>query len=1100
MIKAVLVLERGLIPPIAELASLNDDIDAEFLKLHFPREAQSWPRQGLRRASVNSFGFGGTNAHAILDDANHYLEDRGLVGNHCTKPMAGDLSPSLPPAPDPDHVASEGTPKLFVFSGHDQGAVGRIMKSLQAHLEGELRADDRLDNEFLAALAHKLSHRRSLHSWRVSVTADTVPNLIAQLAVAKPTVTRAWAEPKVGFVFTGQGAQWVGMGRELAVFPVFRDSVLAADLFLRSELGCAWSVAEILLPSDSNSGSSKDTIQIAEPRYAQPLCTVLQVALVEVLRLFGVSPSAVVGHSSGEIAAAYAVGAMNRESAWKVAYFRGVLSSKIAEASAADEENWPRGGMMAVGLSEDAVRPYVDSVLRARGGGVVGVACINSPRNVTISGDLRLVEALQAELQKENVFARLLKVPVAYHSPHMERLASQYRRLIGVLSPGVSPPRYAIMVSSVTGQNVPAEELRKADYWVRNMVSPVRFSDAVSRLCRNAVKKERKKLDLSHRESVAVSDLLEVGPHSTLQGPIREVIQGTSSSLSAKVDIAYASALVRGRPAGTTFLEAIGQLHCSGHIVDLGRVNKRASGVKWPNTVLSTLPEYPFDHSQRYWSEPRVSRNMRMQSQRYTEYLGAPVPDYNPLEPRWRNMLRTSTMPWIGDHVINGECLFPAAGMVVMAVEAMAQILRGADKEVVAYEVCDMEVLAALTLPADEASGVETQLALRPWQDPRNKESSSAAFTLFSISGDDLFTEVCRGTVKVEFARLNVVHDEGALDRQDQDLRARIAGAVGTYGAELDRPAVFKKLWDNGYQFGPSFRGIEWTRRDGTGRSVTMVGTREPEPMAGTPAPSIIHPVVLDRILQTTLLPVARSDDAPTGTWVPTFIPKIRLPGNRIREETVQVLTVVRQMSGRLCNASAQVLGNKSSIGSLQGLELTMVSADELAGGEVSQKTYIKRLCYDMLYKPDVGLLDAQQLSGFVHSPSSKSNPGDVNSFAPLECYIDLLAHKNPGMRILQIGARMDATTKCIFGTLVQETPNGTFSRFAQYDLTDPEQTESDDVTLLLGSVPKMQARVFDSGLDPATQGFADSKYDLVIMSNPNACRSLIDVRKFIKE
>lgn len=192
---------------------------------------------------------------------------------------------------------------------------------------------------------------------------------------------------------------------------------------------------------------------IDKPQMAQPICTILQVSMVRLLRVLGVYPVTVVGHSSGEIAAAYAIGAISQLSAWKLAYFRGLHSSRLAA------EPRSSGSMMAVGLSETAVQPYLDRIVDSRSEGILALACVNSPQNVTVSGDAHLIQELSATLERDGVFARRLKVSVAYHGPHMARVAEPYRHSIGDLRPGETLPYFATMISSVTGENATAADL-----------------------------------------------------------------------------------------------------------------------------------------------------------------------------------------------------------------------------------------------------------------------------------------------------------------------------------------------------------------------------------------------------------------------------------------------------------------------------------------------------------------------------------------------------------------------------------------------------------------------------------------------------------------
>lgn len=353
------------------------------------------------------------------------------------------------------------------------------------------------------------------------------------------------------------------------------------------------------------------------------------------------------GHSSGEIAAAYAVGAISKQSAWKVAYFRGLVSSKLANDSSGVI---PRGSMMAVGASESQVRPYIERVLNDTKNGVLIAACSNSPKSTTLSGDENLIQEVQAILEKEGHATRLLRVPVAYHSPRMLHVATPYRKLIDRIDPGEPPVSYAPMVSSVTGNNIAHDDLLRSDYWVKNLVSPVCFSDAMRHICRNSSNRAKRKLDLSHRESVSITNLIEIGPHSALQGPVRDAVQAWTPP---NHEISYCPTLVRGKSGTHTILEAAGRLLCCGFRVNLVHANNVSGTHGGSFMTLPHLPEYPFDHSQTFWYEPRISKNLRLPFQQYnTEFLGLPVADWNPLEPRWRNNLKISSIPWLGDHKV----------------------------------------------------------------------------------------------------------------------------------------------------------------------------------------------------------------------------------------------------------------------------------------------------------------------------------------------------------------------------------------------------------------------------------------------------------------
>ena len=375
-----------------------------------------------------------------------------------------------------------------------------------------------------------------------------------------------------------------------------------------------------------------------QPELSQPVCTALQIALLDLFSDWNLRPSVVVGHSSGEIAAAYATGAISRESAWKIAYYRGNVASWLSNSSQ------KRQGMLAVALSQAEVTKYLES--SAFKTSFLAVACINSPKSVTVAGNSAALDALKAQLDQESVFARRLKVNVAYHTEYMQNASGMYASLLGSIAiPKQSNSSEPIMISSVTGQRIESRELCDPQYWVRNMTSPVKFLDAISIVCTTAGAAPRKLR--SRRSNMEVDYFLEIGPHAALRGPIRETFHATRTNGILN----YSSSLMRGQSAAISAVKAAGELFCAGAPTLISRVNSISSesNVK----TLVDLPKYPFDHSKLYWQESRISKDFRFRDQPYHELLGNRAMDWNPSEARWRNILATNENPWMLDHKVN---------------------------------------------------------------------------------------------------------------------------------------------------------------------------------------------------------------------------------------------------------------------------------------------------------------------------------------------------------------------------------------------------------------------------------------------------------------
>lgn len=948
VIKSILVLENAIIPPNADLQNVNARIDEDFLRIKLPRQAMVWPDTGLRRASVNSFGFGGSNAHVVLDDAYNFLREKGLTAFHVTAlepPSTLDFSIPVPAIKqfgtddgNGDGTRRQPTSLVLLLSASDKNGLKRLSAAYDDHLT---RVQSSMTVEtfrcYLKQVAYTLSNRRSRLPWKAHAVINDHHQALPAIEKVMSNPMKSKSAPKTAFVFTGQGAQWARMGVELVRYPVFVCALHRAKMVFKT-LGSAWDLMEELFKADAES-------RISEAELSQPLCTALQIALVHLTRYFSIRADAVLGHSSGEIAAAFCAGAISEEAALRIAYFRGVSAARLSYNTT------HRGTMLATGLNAEAAQPLVESIDNT---GSLVVACHNSPKSSTVSGPVELVERLKHQLDAQGIFARILKVNVAYHSPQMQQVAQQYMDQLGCISEGEAPTHSLLMLSTVTGQQVDHSALQQPNYWVKNLVSPVKFSEAFSHLC---IENNHKKIDRSHLKSLKIDLCVELGPHSALMGPIRDIFAHVSTSGQS---LPYFAAVERNKSAVHSILTLAGDLECHGASVDLFRVNHDDQSPRSLCT-LADLPEYPFDHSNAYWHESRVSKNLRLNDEPKLDLLGKRVSDWNSFEARWKNTIRLSELPWVEDHKINGTILYPAAGMIVMAIEALRQT-ADPSKDLSGYALRNVDYEAALTL---SSGSVDVEFFLHQAKQTTKGESLWSRFRLFALLDSQEWTEICSGEARREyevttsgfnghiedlehFTHLKMMHE--AIDQRCQTA--------------TEKSQCYETIDKCGLNFGPAFQSINHPRYgDGCAVGEVQCFNWAKNTSSNPHQSHVVHPCTLDGLIQMPMIALSKGGSRSIPSLIPRKIKRVWIANQGLQHTTNQGLHAVTdalKQGNRGIEASVSVMDNTLSqhCAELEGMQFAAIN-EQPSGAEESINGHM--LC-NFTWFPDMDLASPDEI------------------------------------------------------------------------------------------------------------------------------------------
>ncbi|KAL2004487.1 hypothetical protein VTN00DRAFT_3459 [Thermoascus crustaceus] len=1129
VIKTVLMLENETILPNRNFKYPNPRIPFYEWKLKVPVFVHPWDIKGPHRASINSFGYGGSNAHAIIESAREYLDSRAIKGSFrhfkslrsqnektdvdvtdkdsstdyrngvtristYTKQGCPNGTIDLPEAngdeinvPIESHkgdshgpMAEDDEPtRLFVLSAFDEASGKRQIENLLNYIEERIETTD---SKFLDDLAFTLNERRTKFIWKAAIQGRSMADIKSSL-LRSIKFDKSFKTPTVSFIFTGQGAQWCGMGRELlAAYPVFKNTIERITEHLKT----------LKAPFDVKDELTKDPerSQINLALYSQPLCSAVQIALVDLLASWGVRPDSVTGHSSGEIAAAYAAGALSLEDAMAVSYYRGLASSHMQQKATT------KGAMMAVGMSKEDVEPLIAALTT----GKITVACVNSPQSITVSGDVEAINELKAILDEKKLFARRLAVEIAYHSHHMALVAEEYANSIsGIRTLKATDVE---IFSSVTGKRATAAELGSS-YWIANLLGQVKFADSVREMCLETArgKKTRKQAQRGR-----LNLLIEIGPHSALAGPIKQILQGEAKLKDSQTS--YISALVRKESAITTMLTLAGKLATQSYPLKFAAIN-RPMGWESHN-VLVDLPPYSWNHSNSYWAEPRLSKTLRERTSPRKDLLGALDRNSNPLESRWRNHLRLSEIPWVRHHKIQSNILYPAAGFIAMAIEAACERAKQRSlKAISGYKFREIAIGTALLIP-EQDDGVETFISLKPFSDSlRGPNGSWEEFHVYSVTAANSWTEHCRGLISVQFVEKdrNVFNRESRI-KHEKALSEKLAGIAERCTDDVETSGLYRRMRNFGQDYGETFANMDMARSG----IETAIGTIViPDTAAVMPAqyqyPFVIHPATLDTALHLVFV-------AKYGERGPLDEPAIPIFADEIFVSHQFPTDIGHKLSAHVFLSERDRRSFRSSIWITDPEQPRcepLVSFTDLhwriLGRDVQKESTRnnERTAYafkwdadiDMLFNENVATLcggpapTEQQLVRQAHAcvipEEARLQINTNNGFChghicqAVRRFLSLLGHKNPHLSVMEIDSGFGSVAVPIVQTLTV-SDDGYIPNFRKYTLTGTNPSVFESIKTKLSSVQDIVVfKELDIEVDALKQGFPEGSFDVVI-------------------
>lgn len=597
VLKTLLCLEHREVPAQVNLEDINPNIECEKWNLHIPK-GNNVPlpsEKSVLYAGVNSFGYGGTNSMVIM-----------------RSPQKDEAAPVS--------RKSRGKPAVKTYllplsSTHEKG-LAKAAEAYSAFLQNDTTVD-------LHDVCYSAGAYRTWFQHRAVILADSRDELIQNLADLKTgkqnqsvVIGRSFVAPKLGpvMIFSGMGSQWEGMGKTIlsTLPPDVQPVAEAFDATFRKLSG--WSLLTVLT-SEENADFSVHKTEIA-----QPAICLLEILIFKTLAAYGISPSAIVGHSVGEVAAAYCAGALTLEDTVRVIYVRSQLQARLAGS----------GTMLAVGAEREKVEEFIQKHALS-----VSVAAVNSLKSCTLSGAAEDLKKVEDHYSKQDVFVRLLNVEVPYHSALMETIQSDMHKMLADIHP-IQPvfPLY----STVTGEKWDDDVRHDARYWYQNSRQPVEFFKAVSHIL----------------QEIDSQVILEVGAHPVLLPSVKEIISKSDIQIQTVHSL-------RRNDVGVHWAElCLARLAIAGAPLDWLRMT---------GGQRVAIPYYAW-HREYYWSECQEAAADRL-GLIVHPLLGLPMVSATP---RWRATINQNYLPWLPDHQIESNVIFPAAAYMEAALAVHFQV------------------------------------------------------------------------------------------------------------------------------------------------------------------------------------------------------------------------------------------------------------------------------------------------------------------------------------------------------------------------------------------------------------------------------------------